>query len=80
MGLQEEIAAEIAAERVGKCCRVVVDREEGDYYVCRSEWDSPEVDCEVLIPRQGNDLQTGGFYDVRITDAEEFDLYATPVH
>ena len=79
MGLQEEIAAEIAAERVGKCCRVVVDREEGDYYVCRSEWDSPEVDCEVLIPRQGNDLQTGCFYNVRITDAEEFDLYATPV-
>lgn len=80
MGLQEEIAAEIAAERVGKCCRVVVDREEGDYYVCRSEWDSPEVDCEVLIPRQGNNLQTGCFYNVRITDAEEFDLYATPVH
>lgn len=79
MALQEEIAAEIAASRVGKSCRVVVDREEGDYYICRSEWDSPEVDCEVLVPRRGNQLQTGCFYDVRITGAEEFDLYAEPV-
>ena len=56
--------------------RVIIDRREGDYFVGRSEFCSPEVDPEVLIPAAEN-LQTGRFYDVLITAAEEFDLYDT---
>ena len=56
--------------------RVVVDRLEGDYYIGRTEFDSPEVDPEVLIHRQGGELEIGRSYDVEITEAEEFDLYA----
>ena len=54
----------------------IIDRLEGDYYVGRTEFDSPEVDPEVLIPYQGDELGIGCFYDVQITAAEEFDLYA----
>jgi len=61
---------------VGTTLRIVVDRTEGDWYVGRSEFCSPEVDPEVLIPI-GEQLTIGQFYDVRVTDAEEFDLYAT---
>ena len=78
MDLQAGISAEVNAEKVGKVFRVVVDRVEGDYYVARTEFDSPEVDPEVLIPRSENPrLQTGNFYPVRITSADEYDLYAT---
>ena len=76
MSLQQEISAEIQAENVGKTLRVIIDRMEGDWYIGRTEFCSPEVDPEVLIPAQ-EDLHIGEFYEVRITDAEEFDLYAT---
>ena len=56
--------------------KVIIDRTEGDWYVGRSEFCSPEVDPEVLIPID-EPLTIGSFYDVKITDAEEFDLYAT---
>ena len=56
--------------------RVVIDRREGDYWIGRTEFCSPEVDPEVLIPAD-EPLEIGTFYDARITDAEEFDLYAT---
>jgi ribosomal protein S12 methylthiotransferase len=61
---------------VGKTLPVIIDRYDGDYYIGRTEYDSPEVDCEVLIDSQGEDLCVGSFYPVLITRAEEFDLYA----
>jgi len=79
MALQQEISAEIEAEKVGKIMKVVIDRKEGDYYVGRTEYCSPEVDPEVLIPVDEKKLRTGNFYNVRITDSEEFDLYGVVV-
>ncbi len=76
MGLQEGIAAELNAKKVGKQLRVVIDRKEDKYYVGRTEFDSPEVDQEVLIKAEGTTLSIGDFYDVEITAAETFDLYA----
>lgn len=79
MALQQEISSEIAASKVGKVFKVIVDRKEGDYYIGRTEFSSPEVDPEVLIPAVEKQLHVGRFYNVRITDAEEFDLYGTVV-
>jgi len=76
MRIQQNISAEIEAEKIGQTLRVIIDREEGEWYVARTEFCSPEVDPEVLIPIE-EQLTIGAFYDVRITDAEEFDLYAT---
>lgn len=74
MALQQEICAEVEAEKVGKIMRVIIDRKEGDYYVGRTEFCSPEVDPEVLIPANKK-LVVGKFYQVKITDSESFDLY-----
>lgn len=79
MALQQEISAEIEAAKVGSIMKVIIDRVEGDYYVGRTEFCSPEVDPEVLIPAEGRRLSIGQFYDVRITGAEEFDLYGTTI-
>lgn len=79
MALQQEISSEIAASKVGKVFKVIIDRKEGDYYVGRTEFSSPEVDPEVLIPVAEKDLRTGNFYNVKITDSEEFDLYGTVI-
>ena len=79
MALQQEISAEIEAAKVGSIMKVIIDRVEGDYYVGRTEFCSPEVDPEVLIPAEERRLSIGQFYDVRITGAEEFDLYGTVV-
>ena len=76
MRVQQNISAEIEAEKIGQTLRVIIDRQEGDWYVGRSEFCSPEVDPEVLIPID-EQLTIGSFYDVKVTDAEEFDLYAT---
>lgn len=77
MRIQQRISGEIEAAKVGMVMRVVVDRIEGDFYICRTEFCSPEVDPEVLIKAEdGRELQIGQFYDVRITDSEDFDLYA----
>lgn len=75
MRVQQAISAEIEAEKVGKTLRVIIDRREGDYYIGRTEFCSPEVDPEVLIPVVDRRLRRGCFYDVKITGAEEFDLY-----
>ena len=77
MRVQQNISAELEAEKVGRTMRVIIDRQEGDYYVGRTEYCSPEVDPEVLIPADEAKLEIGRFYDVRMTDAEEFDLYGT---
>lgn len=74
MSIQEEIAASINEQKIGSILRVVIDREEPDYYIGRTEYDSPEVDGEVLIPKDTT-LAVGEFYPIHITDAETFDLY-----
>ena len=76
MRVQQNISAELEAEKVGSVMRVIIDRQEGDWYVGRTEFCSPEVDPEVLIPAEEK-LTIGAFYDCRVTDSEEFDLYAT---
>ena len=75
MALQQDISAEVKAEKVGQVMKVIVDRKEGDYYIARSEFCSPEVDPEVLI-KADKRLRVGQFYQVRITSSDEFDLYA----
>ena len=75
MDLQQGISAEVQAEKVGKVLRVIIDRKEGEYYVGRTEFDSPEVDPEVLIPVVDGVLRRGNFYDVQIVDSDDFDLY-----
>ncbi len=76
MRVQQNISAELEAAKIGQTLRVVIDRKEGDWFVGRTEYCSPEVDPEVLIP-VSEPLAIGQFYDARVTDAEEFDLYAT---
>lgn len=75
MAIQQEISAEIEASKIGKIFKVVIDRKEGNYYIGRTEFSSPEVDPEVLIPVGEKKLRVGRFYNIKITDAEEFDLY-----
>ena len=74
MAIQQDISAELMAQKVGQKMQVVIDRKEGNIYIGRTEFDSPEVDCEVLIEND-NELQIGKFYTILITKAEEFDLY-----
>jgi ribosomal protein S12 methylthiotransferase rimO len=73
MALQQEISAEIEAEKVGKTMKAVIDRKESDYYVARTEFSSPEVDPEVIIKTRRK-LRIGEFYNVEITDSEYFDI------
>ena len=77
MAIQQEISGELMAQKVGTVQRVIIDRQDGDYWVGRTQFDSPEVDCEVLIEIKNEKLKikNGDFVDVRITKAEEFDLY-----
>ncbi len=74
MALQQSISEELAASFVGKTLKVIVDRKEGEYYICRSEYSSPEVDPEVLV--KAEDMTVGNLYSVKITGSDEFDLYA----
>lgn len=77
MSIQQGISAEILAQMVGSKQRVIIDREEPDYYIGRTQYDSPEVDCEVLIAKEGKRLEIGEFYIVNIIKSEDFDLYAS---
>ena len=79
MRIQQGISEELEGEKVGRVFKVIIDRTEGEYYIGRTEFCSPEVDPEVLIPIEGKTLQTGRFYDVRITDSDEFDLFGEVV-
>lgn len=74
MTLQESISEDLNQRKVGRTFKVIIDGEDGDYYVGRTEFDSPDVDNCVLI-RKTNQLKTGEFYNVKITDATEYDLY-----
>lgn len=74
MRLQERISAQVNEAKIGQTYRVIIDREEEDFYVGRTEFDSPEVDPEILISKE-NALAAGKFYLVRVEDAQAFDLY-----
>ena len=76
MSIQQEISADISHSKIGKQFKVIVDRKEGDYYIGRTQYDSPEVDPEVLIKAEKR-LFIGRFYQVLITEADDFDLYGT---
>lgn len=78
MALQEKISNELQQEKIGKRMKVIIDREEDDFYVGRTEFDSPEVDPEVLVEKSTK-LDCGSFYEVEITDAMPFELVARPV-
>ena len=75
MRVQQRIAEEVSVASIGKTMQVVIDREEGNYYVGRTQYDSPEVDPEVLLLKEENDVEIGQYYMVEITAADEFDLY-----
>ena len=75
MRLQSDLSRENNLRRVGRTERVIIDSRQGDFYVARSQYDSPEVDQEILIPADGKRLFRGRFYEVKITDATEYDLY-----
>ena len=75
MALQQEISADLSHAKIGQELKVIIDRKEGDYYTGRTQFDSPEVDPEVLIKADGKRLFNGRFYQVRITNADDFDLF-----
>lgn len=78
MAVQQDISEELEARKVGSILRVIIDRKEGDYYIGRTEYSSPEVDPEVLV-KADRQLRTGRFYNVRINVSDEFDLYGEVV-
>jgi ribosomal protein S12 methylthiotransferase len=78
MEIQQQISLELNQERIDSTVKVLIDRREGEYYIGRSEYDSPEVDNELLI-KTTKRLQIGTFRQVRIIEADEYDLYAEPV-
>jgi len=75
MRVQQRIAEEVSAASIGKTFLVVIDREEGEYFIGRTQYDSPEVDPEVLLLKTNNEVEIGHYYMVEITGADEFDLY-----
>ncbi|MFM7822937.1 MAG: 30S ribosomal protein S12 methylthiotransferase RimO, partial [Bacteroidota bacterium] len=79
MAVQQRISSDINQQKIGQEFKVLIDRKEGNYYVGRTEFDSPEVDNEVLIEAKDLYLRQGNFVQVRITDAGEFDLFGIPV-
>ncbi|MGV4528816.1 30S ribosomal protein S12 methylthiotransferase RimO [Ornithobacterium rhinotracheale] len=79
MEIQSQISWELNQEKIGKIFKVLIDRKEGNYFVGRTEFDSPDVDNEVLIPAENTYLPIGEFVNAKITDATEFDLYAEVV-
>ena len=76
MEIQKDISAELNSAFIGKKLRILVEAKEGDFYIGRSYRDAPEVDGEVLIPNKNNILTPGNFYDVRVYDSNEYDLFA----
>jgi ribosomal protein S12 methylthiotransferase len=80
MEIQQEISHGLNEMKTGKIFKVIIDRKEGDYFIGRTEFDSPEIDNEVLIPVYGNPLNIGSFYDIKITSSDNFDLYGEFSH
>ncbi len=79
MEIQSQISWELNQEKIGQTFKVVIDRKEGNYFIGRTEFDSPDVDNEVLIDATTTYLKTGDFYNVKVVEAEDFDLYAQVV-
>ena len=79
MEIQSQISWELNQQNIGNEFKVVIDRKEGNYFVGRTEFDSPDVDNEVLVPAHNTYLKIGDFYHIKITDAADFDLYGEPV-
>ena len=77
MEIQQSISAELNKAKTGKVFKVIIDRREGEYFIGRTEFDSPEVDQEVLIPTEYQ-LNIGEFYNIEITNTSEFDLFGIP--
>jgi ribosomal protein S12 methylthiotransferase len=75
MEIQQGISYQLNQQKIGKKLKVLVDKKEGEYYIARTEFDSPEVDNEVLIKADENYLRIGDFAEVEITGAEDYDLY-----
>jgi ribosomal protein S12 methylthiotransferase len=75
MEIQQGISFELNKMKTGKLFKVIIDRKDGHYFIGRTEFDSPEIDNEVLIPVHGNPLDVGNFYDIKITSSDNFDLY-----
>ncbi len=80
MEVQQEISNDLNKKKIGNLFKVLIDRKEGGYYIGRTEHDSPEVDNEVIIKSPQKKLRIGAFYTVKITDADDFDLYAEIKH
>ena len=80
MEIQSQISWELNQQKIGETFKVIIDRKEGNYFVGRTEFDSPDVDNEVLIDATEIYLKTGEYYDIKITDAADFDLYGTPLN
>lgn len=76
MELQQKISADLNRERIGQLFQVIIDRTEGEFHIARSRYDSPEVDQEILIPVSSGNAKAGEFYQVSITKADDYDLYA----
>ena len=79
MNIQSHISWELNQEKIGKIFKVLFDRKEGDYFVGRTEYDSPDVDNEVLVRTEENYIRIGDFLNVRIEKADHFDLYGVVV-
>jgi ribosomal protein S12 methylthiotransferase len=77
MSIQQEISGSIQAEKIGSIQKILIDKKEGDYYIGRTEADSPEVDCEVLIPASEGYLRIGDFVTAKVVDSEDYDLFAS---
>ena len=76
MEMQQDISLELNIRKVGSIMKIIIDREDEEYYIGRTEFDSPEIDNEVLILKGSKNLEIGCFYKARITSADDFDLYA----
>jgi ribosomal protein S12 methylthiotransferase len=74
MEVQQMVSFELNQQKIGRTFKVIIDGIEGDYAVCRTEFDSPEVDQEVLVKLDGRSQKPGEFYMVRITGAQDYDL------
>jgi len=80
MAIQQDVSLELNQQKLGKVFKTIIDRKENDYYVGRTEYDSPEVDNEVIIRDTGEILKPGSFHHVIVDKAEDFDLFGSVVN
>jgi ribosomal protein S12 methylthiotransferase len=79
MEVQAQVSFELNQEKVGKVFKCIFDRKEGDHFIGRTEFDSPDVDNDVLVDAKKHYIQMGQFIDIKITEATDFDLYGEPI-